>query len=433
VSALGLGPAARTTPVAGGTPPVAAGDPDAVLAAADRVAAHIAPRAAEHDRAGDFAHENVAALWDAGLGALTLPVTLGGTGADLRTSTEAVARVGAADPSTALVWVMHLLQLRSLGAPGGGWPGALRDEVVADVLAGPALLNALRVEPDLGTPARGGVPATRAVRATDGAGRPAWRLTGHKVFSTGSVGLRWLAVWASADGPAGPADGASVPLAGTFLVRADAPGVEIRETWDHLGLRASASHDVLLHDVLIPEHHAVALGPVGGDSPLRQGTFAAWTTALLTAVYVGVGRASRDALRAYLHDRVPSNLGAPLATVPRLGVEAGEVEAALLVAETLVAGLARDVDAGGPAADAAAARSGLVKTVVTRSVVELTRRAVAAVGNAGLTRHHPLERHHRNALCGPVHTPQDDTVLLAAGRAALAGHAAAREGPEGCT
>jgi alkylation response protein AidB-like acyl-CoA dehydrogenase len=328
---------------------------------------------------------------------------------------------------------MHLLQLRALGLPDGGWPEALRDEVVAEVLAGPALLNALRVEPDLGTPARGGVPATRAVAATDDAGRPTWVLSGHKVFSTGSLGLRWMAVWASADGPA-PADGgAAAPLAGFFLVRGDAPGVEVRETWDHLGLRASAGHDVLLHDVAVPAHHAVGLAPVGADSPLRRGTFSAWSTALLTAVYVGVGRAAREALHAYLHDRVPSNLGAPLATVPRLQAETGEVEAALLTAESLVAGLARDVDAGGPAADDAAARSGLVKTVATRAVVDLTRRAVQAVGNAGLTRHGSLERHHRDALCGPVHTPQDDAVLLGAGRAALRRHAAAREGPEGCT
>jgi len=418
----------RPSPVAAGLLP--AGDPAAVLSAADRVAATIAPRAAEHDRTGAFSHENVAALWDAGLGALTLPASLGGTGADLRTSTEAVARIGAADPSTALVWVMHLLQLRLLGEDDAGWPAALRDELIADVLAGPALINALRVEPDLGTPARGGVPATRAVLVTDAAGRPAWRLSGHKVFSTGSVGLRWLAVWASADGT-GPDD---APLAGTFFVRADADGVEIRETWDHLGLRASASHDVLLHDVLVPAHHAVGLAPVGADSPLRQGALAAWTTALLVAVYVGVGRASQRALHAFLHERVPSNLGAPLATVPRLQAEAGEVAASLLVAEELVAGLGRDVDRGGPAVEVAARRSGLVKTVATRAVVDLTRRAVQAAGNTGLTRHSPLERHHRDALCGPVHTPQDDTVLVAAGRSALARHEApAREGPGGCT
>ncbi|MER7005478.1 hypothetical protein ABT297_20870 [Dactylosporangium sp. NPDC000555] len=64
----------------------------------------------------------------------------------------------------------------------------------------------------------------------------------------------------------------------------------------------------------------------------------------------GIGRAVRSTLSEYPHRRVPSNLGAPQATVPRLRAEVGEIE---------------------------------------------------------------------HAVCGPVHSPQQDAVLLAAGRAAL--------------
>ena len=42
------------------------------------------------------------------------------------------------------------------------------------------------------------------------------------------------------------------PRIGQFLVSAKAPGVRIVETWDHLGMRASGSHDVILEDVFIP-------------------------------------------------------------------------------------------------------------------------------------------------------------------------------------
>jgi hypothetical protein len=34
-------------------------------------------------------------------------------------------------------------------------------------------------------------------------------------------------------------------------------------------------------------------------------------------------------------------------------------------------------------------------------------------------RRYPLERHHRDILCSRIHTPQDDTILLNAGKAAL--------------
>ena len=36
-----------------------------------------------------------------------------------------------------------------------------------------------------------------------------------------------------------------------------------------------------------------------------------------------------------------------------------------------------------------------------------------------LTKHNPLERHLRDALCVRVHPPQEDTVLVASGRRVL--------------
>ena len=47
-------------------------------------------------------------------------------------------------------------------------------------------------------------------------------------------------------------------------------------------------------------------------------------------------------------------------------------------------------------------------------------RAIALVGNPGLRRQNPLERHYRDVLCSRVHTPQNDSILLNAGRAAFA-------------
>ncbi len=50
----------------------------------------------------------------------------------------------------------------------------------------------------------------------------------------------------------------------------------------------------------------------------------------------------------------------------------------------------------------------------------MSEQAVALVGNNGLTRKYPLERHYRDVLCARVHTPQDDSVVAAAGQAAFA-------------
>ncbi len=60
-----------------------------------------------------------------------------------------------------------------------------------------------------------------------------------------------------------------------------------------------------------------------------------------------------------------------------------------------------------------------MKSAVTNAAIDAVGKAVALIGNPGLTRTNPLERHYRNVLCGRVHTPQDDAVHAAAGRALL--------------
>jgi alkylation response protein AidB-like acyl-CoA dehydrogenase len=392
-----------------------AGGPAEILAAADRVADFLAEGADHHDREGSYAPENIAAIWAAGLGNLTLPAELGGVGVDLTTAARVVERLAQGDPATALIYVMHLSHLRTLvDDPGGIWPVALRDRIVADSLAGPALINALRVEPELGTPARGGVPATRARRAVNADGQPTWRLNGRKIYSTGSYGLAWMNVWGATE-----SDDPDGQRTGFFVVPADTPGVEIVDTWDHLGMRASVSHDVVFHDVEIPSDYAVGLqAPDQGMDPAaarNQG----WVSALLISIYTGVLKSGRDWLAGYLNDRVPTNLGASLATLPRFQAAVGEIEVLAYTNERLLFGFTADIDAGGERAAAAGPGISIIKVVVTNNVIRGLESALGLIGNPGLSYHHPLQRHYRNALCSRIHTPQDDVVLTATGRAVL--------------
>jgi alkylation response protein AidB-like acyl-CoA dehydrogenase len=62
--------------------------------------------------------------------------------------------------------------------------------------------------------------------------------------------------------------------------------------------------------------------------------------------------------------------------------------------------------------------------LATRTAITAVEQAVALVGNNGLTYNNALQRHYRNVLCSRIHTPQDDVILSAAGKAALS-----RKGP----
>ena len=63
--------------------------------------------------------------------------------------------------------------------------------------------------------------------------------------------------------------------------------------------------------------------------------------------------------------------------------------------------------------------SGIIKQVATENAIAAVEAALKLAGNHGISRLNPLERHLRDVLCGRIHSPQEDTVLVAAGRAAL--------------
>jgi alkylation response protein AidB-like acyl-CoA dehydrogenase len=374
-----------------------------------------AAQAAALDRSGKFPFENLKLLGDHGLIGAVVPAAAGGAGANLAQARRIVAAIARGEASTALVLTMSYVVHRALARPESRWAPDVRDAVWRPAVAEGALVNNLRVEPELGSPARGGLPATIARRTTGG-----WRLSGHKLYATGIPALRWLCVWARTDEPE--------PRVGVFLVEREKAaadrGLQVIESWDHLGLRASGSHEVIFNEVALPAEHAVDIRPPSQWASRPDPDQNAWMIGLLGSLYDSVANAARDWLIDFLEERRPSGLGAPLSSVPRIQQTVGEIEALLLTNQVLLDDLVRRTDAGSPPGTSEA---GLVKFTVTGNAIRAVQLALELTGNHGLSRHNPLERHLRDVLCSRVHTPQNDSVLLAAGQDAFA----ARREPTG--
>jgi alkylation response protein AidB-like acyl-CoA dehydrogenase len=368
---------------------------------ANALASEFAGRAAQHDRDASFPFENFDALSEARLLALTVPTALGGSGAGALDAARIINIFAKADPSTALVLSMHYIQ-HLVMARSSHWPGRLARKLARETVEGVALINALRVEPDLGSPSRGGLPATIARRTETG-----WRLSGRKIYSTGAPILKWYAVWARTDEP-------NVRV-GLFLVPAGLPGTRIVETWDHLGLRASGSHDIVFDDVVFPLDYEIDVRQPD-QWLVPDFTHATVHAIFVAAIYDGVARAARDWVIEFLKARVPSNLGAALATLPRVQEIVGGIEARLAVNARLIESFAVDFDEG---VQLSASESNILKLTVTNNAVAVVEDALSLTSNHGLTRANPLERHYRDVLCGRVHTPQDDASRVSAGRLAL--------------
>lgn len=378
--------------------------PDAVAPGGVRdLAALFSRTAAEHDRTGAFPFENFRLLHEAGLLALRTPARFGGQGAGIGDAARVIGTIARGEAATALVLAMQYIQ-HAVIARSARWPEHLKERLARETVARVSLINALRVEPELGTPARGGLPATVAVRRSDG-----WHLSGRKIYSTGSPILSWYVVWARTD--------ETEPHLGNFLVPAGLPGTRIEETWDHLGLRASGSHDVVFDDVVIPLDHAVDVRALEDWTPADTLQQHVENGILLAALYDGIARGAVEWLVGFLKTRTPTSLGKPLAMLERVQETVGAIETKLRVNRRLILGLAAEID-DGAAVDALDAH--VVKSVVTNNAIEVIESALGLTGNHGLTRANPLQRHYRDALCGRVHTPQDDATRTMLGRVALA-------------
>jgi alkylation response protein AidB-like acyl-CoA dehydrogenase len=366
-----------------------------------RLTAELAPMGAAHDRDASFPFDALARLHAAGLMGLTVPRSLGGADAPLTRCLPLVEAIAQGCPATALVFAMQLIQQRVV-ARNPNIPTALRERIGRDAVEHGALLNALRVEPGLGSPSRGGLPETIARRVPGG-----WALSGRKIYSTGAPGLTWFMVWSRTD--------ELEPRVGMIMVPAQAEGISIEPTWDHLGLRASGSHDVVFDGVFVPDENLADLRlPQAWGRPEAEHTV--WNNMLIAALYTGVALAARDWTADFLRHRVPTNLGAALATLPRMQEAMGSIEALLSTNRRLVASAAADYEAGQPPSTI---ECNLIKVTAAENAITAVQQMVALTSNHGLSRSNPLERHMRDVLCARIHTPQPDAAHIAAGRAVL--------------
>ena len=361
-----------------------AADMAAALAA---LAARWATRADRADRDGRLQGADLEDLHASGYLRAPVPRAHGGLGASLEAVVELQQRAAGGSAASALVAAMTLM-LVGHARDVDAWADE-RERLFALVRRG-ALLNAVASEPAMGSPSRGGLPATELRRDGD-------RLTlhGHKTWATGGEHLTHLLVLAR-DG-----DRAVQVLAANH-----APGVRWGRTWgDGLSLRASESHDLHLDGVHVDDGDVLRLRP---GPKVRN----VWFTLLVAATYLGSAAAARDALVTYARGRVPSALGHPIADLPSFRRDLGALQVALHGARATLHGAARTWDERREQGDAEVA-----KLVCVDAATRITEGALRLAGGAALGSELPLARHFRDTRAGYGHPPAADAVYQRLGAA----------------
>jgi alkylation response protein AidB-like acyl-CoA dehydrogenase len=375
----------------------------AAVARARGVAAGLAERAARYDAAGSFPEEDFADLRAAGLLGLMVPGRLGGWGAGFADYAAVAGELGAGAGATALVFNMHASVTgalahtpdelaRAFGATDAFF--AARDRVLARAAAGALFAVAMS---ERGTGSRLSQVRTGYRPAYGG-----FRIVGRKTFVSAA---------GHADGylVAARAEHVDEPTVSYFLVPAG-EGVTVEPTWDAMGMRATASHDLHLDVVVEPE--ALLGGVEGLALPMAQ-LMPQWLVASYAAVYVGVARSAVDAAAEHLRRR-------DLAGLPAARARLGRADAEVAAAALAVAEAARRVDAAPGDAETnrwvwrAKLLAGDTAARVAASVLE-------AAGASATRRGHPLERIYRDARCGALQPATSDVCADWLGVAALGG------------
>lgn len=374
---------------------------DAELAAARALADRFALTAGEDDLSGQLRHANFEALFEAGLLSLTQPRALGGKGLGLAAAHQVVGEIARGCPATALVLGMHYYNIAAVGR-GAGWPRHLVERIAQANLERVALINSALVDARTGSPSHGFLTDTSARQVGDG-----WRLSGHKKYATGSTSLEWAVVSAVTDD--------ETPRLATFLVPLKAKGVRIEPVWNAAGLRASASHDLILTDVEIPTEDIIDPGPAHAPPP-RDALGGAWFFTLIASVYAGIARSAADWANDFATAFHPGGLDRPLSSVPRIQDILGEIGVKVIANRLLLSALAEAADRGENVATEASA----VRHTVIENALSITLSVLDLAGNQGLWRDNRAERHHRDALCGRAHAPNNGLLRLAVAKSFLA-------------
>jgi alkylation response protein AidB-like acyl-CoA dehydrogenase len=362
-------------------------------------------RAADHDAKGTFPTDDLADLRSIGWLGAAAPRSHGGHGLDLAALGAEQRRLARYAPATALSTCMHhywvglAADLERLGHPFG-------NRILGWVSDGEVLASG---HAEVGNDIPVALSTTRAERVSGG-----WRITGRKLF--GSLGPVWDRLGFHAMDASDPEH----PVVVHGFVRRDAPGVEVVETWDAQGMRATESHDTTLDGVFVRDDDVLVVVPAGASDDPITGAMAAWALTLIANVYIGTAERSLELAVDAATTR--SSIGIPGATFsrhPLVQRQIAEMHLELDAARAVVDRLAADWCAGVDHGALWGVKIFGAKWRAAHAAMRVVDLACDVVGGSSYRRGGELERLSRDVRAARFHPGTDVFTHEAIGKALL--------------
>lgn len=342
------------------------------------------------DETHGFSYDHVEALQGIGYPAFTVPEDLGGRGISLYEFVLCQERLAQSDASIALGMGWHLGIIFDL-AHKRPWKEDVFARLCTDIVERGALINRAASEAGTGSPTRGGMPQTTAVYL-DGY----YRISGKKYFTTMSPVLDYFIVTATV---------AETGEHAEFLIPRSTVGLSIEPTWNMIGMRGTASHDLVLDGVVVPEESRVHI------LSNRDRQTASPYLLHIPACYLGIALAARREAQAFAAKYQPNSLDRPILYTPNVGQLLGQIDLELLAARHFLYSVAARYDEGEDESNALIPELAAVKTFAIQTALSVVDKALRITGAHGLSMHHPLQQMYRDVRLGLHNPPMDDVTM----------------------
>ncbi|MDL2406874.1 acyl-CoA dehydrogenase family protein [Rhizobium calliandrae] len=365
-----------------------------LLAKVPDLVVEIGRDAAKRDLERELPFEAFRLFKEAGLGALRIPVALGGPGGSVVDYIEMIMAIGAADSNVAHALRSHFNFTEGLLLNSNT---AIDRTQLSRVLSG-KLFGGAHTEQSTKRP---GEVTTRLTKVGD-----SYRLNGRKWYATGTAFADFASFSAKND----------EDQLVSVLFPVDRKGVTILDDWDGMGQRLTASGGVLLNDVEVLPHEISTRGLntlVGRHtSTLRQLHLAASMAGAVRGVLAEGTDYVRRQARSAAHSAAETANADPF--VQKI---LGEIAAGSFAVDTLIRESAHTLDR---TVEAFAAdnpdrlEAALVESALTtaRTQIVTSQLALAAAtnvfelgGGSATSRHLNLDRHWRNIRTVLNHNP----------------------------
>ena len=352
----------------------------------------VKPIAAEVDENERFPEETVEKMARLGIMGIPIPVEYGGAGGDNILYTMAVEELSRVCATTGVIVSAHTSLCCAPILEHG--TEAQKMKYLPRLASGEWIGAFGLTEPNAGTDAS--AQQTMAVKEGDH-----YVINGTKIFITNASHADVFIIMAMTDKSKGT-KGISA-----FIVERDFPGFSIGKKEKKLGIRGSATCELIMENCIVPAENL--LGAEGKGFSIAMKTLDGGRIGIASQA-LGIAQGAMDETVKYVKER--KQFGKALAKFQNTQFQLADLETKIVASRMLVRRAAFRKDRREPySADAA-----MAKLFAAETAMEMTTKAVQFHGGYGYTREYPVERMMRDAKITEIYegTSEVQRMVIAA-------------------